>query len=202
VNARRSQNRHVGGRADAALADDRDGIRNQRSEFERAIQTRDERAQIAVVDADDGRTAIEDARQLIGIMQFDEHIQTEGHRFAMEFREFAPRQNLRDEQHSIGPGRAGFEELVPLQDELLPQDGDAHRRAGRTQVIEVALKVLLVGEYAERGSAVGFVNPRNRHGIEVGADHPRRGRRLFHLGDDPEFPRCAECRGEPPPRRQ
>ena len=76
--------------------DDGDGIGYQRSQFERAIQTRDERSQIAIVDADDLSAAIEDARELIRIVEFDEDVQPDLHRVSVELRQFLSRQNLGD----------------------------------------------------------------------------------------------------------
>jgi len=82
VNPGGLQNRHVRRRADAALADDGDPGRDLRPQFQSLFQTRREGSQVAVVDTDDRRPAIEHPRQLLGIVEFDQHIQPDGSGFA------------------------------------------------------------------------------------------------------------------------
>ena len=202
LNAGRFQQRHVGIRADPALADDRHARGDAGPQFEGLLQSRDESAQIAVVDADDRGTRIEDAREMLRIVEFHEDIQPHSDGFAVQPREFVTRQDFGDEQDGVGPGDAGFEQLIAFEDEFLPQDRDADRRANRAEVVEMPLEISFIGEDAERSRAVALVDAGDLHRVEVSSDNTGRGGGLLHLGDHGQFAGDPESFGEAPARRQ
>lgn len=67
-----------------------------------------------------------------------------------------------DEQHGVGAGGAGLDDLIPVDDKLFAQQGAAHARAAdQTQVLKPALEELGVGEHRQARCAAGLVRPRN-----------------------------------------
>ena len=102
-------------------------------------------------------------------------------------------QTFGDQQHGVGPGRAGFDHLIRVDDEILPQHGQIDRRADLPQVIEAALEIRLVGQHADARGPVLLVDPRDGHGIEVGADDALAGAGLLDFGDQPNGRTCREC---------
>jgi 5-(carboxyamino)imidazole ribonucleotide synthase len=190
----------VGLRSDAALAHDRYAPGHLGCQFQCVFQPRLERPQVAVVDPHEHRPGIEHPRQLIRVVEFDQNVQPAADGFPVQFGELVPGENLRDENRRVGPGQAGLEQLVAVENELLPQQRQPDRRADRRKVPEVSLEIRLVGQHAEARRPVFFVGLGDGDRVEVGSDDAGRRGCLFHLRDDPHLAGPAE-RGPELPRR-
>ncbi len=176
--------------ADAALRD-QTAIRRQRAgQIDCVIEARDERAQVAIVDADDLRPRIEHARQVLAVVQLDQRLHAQLVDLSQQRRQLLPVQNLRDQEHRIRPGHTRLDDLIPIDDEVLAQQRRRDRLTNRRQIRQMPLKERLVGQDADGVGAVGFVDARAGDRIEVGTQNARGRRRLLHLGDDAE-PRPA-----------
>ena len=92
-------------------------------------------------------------------------------------------QDLGDQQDRVGPGGPGFEQLVAVEDEVLPQDRHADGLADRGEVRRPPWKNWLVRQHADAVRPVPLVGAGDGDRVEVGADHPGRRGRLLHLGD-------------------
>ncbi len=148
------------------------------------IDVRDERAQVAIVDADKSRIQGEDAVEIPGVIEFDEGGHPVGEDRFVQIREFRAGEAFGDEQNGIGSGRAGFDDLVLIEDEILSQHRDRDFAADRDQKIEMPLKEVLVCQDAETVRAALLVDFRDGDGIEVGADESGGGRRFLDFGDE------------------
>lgn len=124
VDARGSQSGDVGGGANAAFRDEWDGTRDALVQADGVIEVRDERAQVAIVDADKSRIQSEDAVEIPGVVEFDEGGHAVGEDRFVQIREFRAGEAFGDEQNGIGSGRAGFDDLVLIEDEILSQHRD------------------------------------------------------------------------------
>ena len=67
-----------------------------------------------------------------------------------------------DQQHQVGAGGAGLDQLVAVDDEVLAQHGYVDRGPHRAQVVEAAAEPALLGEHADRGGTAGGVLPGQR----------------------------------------
>ena len=76
-----------------------------------------------------------------------------------------------------------LENLVTVDQKVFAKHGQTGRLPHGSQIVEGALKVFLVGEYAETSGSVAFVSGRHPHGIEVGADDAGGGGGSLDLGD-------------------
>ena len=143
-------------------------------------------AQIAVVDADETCAAVEHARQIGAIVQFDEGLQPQFVGLAQQARQRGRIENLGDQQDGVGAGGSGFEQLIAVEKEVLAQQRKRHGGSDGSQIAQVPLKGRLIGQDTDAGGAVLFVDAGDGDGIEIGAEQSGGGRRLLDLGDDPQ----------------
>src|SRR5438128_2183128 len=101
----------------------------------------------------------------------------------MEILQLLLAQNGGNEQDGVRSPLDRFKNLPLIDDEILAQQRKFYRCANLFQMLEGALKKLLVGENGKATGAGGFVGARNTYGIEISANDAGRRRGLFHLGD-------------------
>ena len=116
-------------------------------------------------------------------MHFDQHIQADVHRFAVQRQQRCVVERGHDQQDAVGAEHARFHDLVGIDGEILAQ----HRqRAGGARLLQVgvgALEEIDIGQHRQTGCASGFVTARDRGGIEILTDHTLRRTGLLDLGD-------------------
>ena len=181
---------------DAAFADEGDVGGDLGFELEGVVEAGGEGAEVAVVDADEGCATIEDAREVGGVVEFDEGLHAEGFRDGAEVVELGIAEDFGDEQDAIGTRDAGFEDLVGVDDEILAEERDSDRGADAREVGEVALKVGDVGEDGEAGRAMGLVGTGDCDGVEVGANEACGRAGFFDFGDEADGAGAREHGGE------
>ena len=97
--------------------------------------------------------------------------------------EFALGERGGNQQNRIRPVGAGFNNLVLIHHEVFAQTGKRDRRRGQLQIAQAALEVWLIGENGERRRAARLAAPGQPLNVEVRANQPPGGRRLFDLRD-------------------
>ena len=101
----------------------------------------------------------------------------------MQIAQLVLRQAFGNEQDAVGAGGAGFDDLVAVDDEVLPQHGDRHGRPHTHEVVEAAAEIPRIGQHADAGRAVPDIGCGDVDGIRAGPDLARRRRPPLHLGD-------------------
>ena len=97
-----------------------------------------ERPQVAVVDADEPRVGGEGGVQLARVVRLDERLEAEVEGGADEAGETARRVEGREQQDGVRAGGPQHGQLPRVHDELLGQDRQGRRGAGRAQVVDRA----------------------------------------------------------------
>ena len=85
------------------------------------------------------------------------------------------------QQNAVGADDAGFVNLEGIHDEILAQHRQAARSPGLLQVIDAALKKLLIREHRQAGRTGFSVGLGDIGGNEVGAQHASGRAGLFDL---------------------
>ena len=184
LDAARAQRGHVRRREDAALGHDELAGGNRRQEPERGRERHVERAQIAVVDADERRGEQERALELRAVVDLGQHRHAELARAGFERREPRIGERRHDQQDRVGADRARLRHLILVDDEILAQHRQRARRARRGEVGGIALEVRAVGQHRQARGAASLVARRDRGRIEIGAQHAAARARLLDLRDD------------------
>ena len=117
------QPREIGRRIEPAFGDDDALARNFRRQPLAHRERGLERAQVAVVDADQARLELERARKLVVVVDFEQHVHAVGEGRILDRlgRRIVDRRH--DDQNAIGAERARFHHLIGLVDEILAQRG-------------------------------------------------------------------------------
>ena len=173
-------------RLDAALADARDAGGDLRDEFGRERGVRPEGAEVAAVDADHPRARLDRPPDLLGGGRLDERREAERVGEIEKVPQTGVVQHGRDEEADVRPRRARGGDLVLGREEVLVEKRHLDNRAHRPQKRLVPEEAVRLAEDGDCRRAVRRVRPRERDGIEVGADQTLRGRRLLQFGDDVE----------------
>ena len=105
---------------DAALADQAAVGRHARRQFQRVFQARDERPQIAIVDADEPGLARQHARQVLPVVQLHQGLHPQRGGVDHQPRKLRGAQDLGDEQDGVGAGEARFHKLIAVENKVLP----------------------------------------------------------------------------------
>ena len=146
-------------------------------------QRRLERAQVAVVDADQRRAQLQRRGQLVAVMHFHQHVQAQFQRAGFQFRHQAVVERRDDQQDRIGAHRARFVDLVHVDHEVLAQHRNLAGGARLLQVVHRALEEMHVGQHRQARRAMARVALGDVRRLEVRAQHAFRRRRLLHFGD-------------------
>ena len=117
-------------------------------------------------------------------MNLDQGVEVEAARQPKELAQRGVVEDRADQQHGVRAEGAGLVDLVGVDDEVLAQQRQIDDAPDGFEVGEATLEKRRVGEHRQRPCAPVRIGARDRHRIEVGADHAARGRRLFNLGDD------------------
>ena len=148
------------------------------------VQRHVERAQVAVVDADERRLQPQRAIEFGAVVHLHEHVHAERERAGFQVGHPRVVQAGGDEQDAVGAERARLDDLVLVDHEVLAQ---RRQRAGGARLLQVggrALEEAFVGQHAEAGSAVGRVAGGDLGRHEPLPKHALAGAGLLHLGDD------------------
>ncbi len=89
-----------------------------------------------------------------------------------------------DQQDRVRPHRAGFDDLVRIDDEVFAQHRQIAGGARFFEVSHAALEELHVGEHGQAGRTVLFIRTGNLGRHEVFAQHAFRRARFLHFGND------------------
>jgi len=100
---------------------------------------------VPIVDADERRGNLLRAFQFFLVVNFHQNGETGFDGERMKFRQLRVGQNCDDEQDGVRAPFDGFEDLAFINDEILAQQRQFHRRANLAEIIERALEKLFVG---------------------------------------------------------
>ena len=132
---------------------------SSRSRTARSVSTV-ERPQVAVVEPDEPGVRRERALELPLVVGLDERLEPDLERPVDEAREALRRMEDGEQQDEVGAGRAEVRQLDRLDDELLGEDRDAHRRPDGPQVVDGSAEPVRLAQDRDRGRAAGLVGPR------------------------------------------
>ncbi len=191
----------VGAIADSALADENHIGRDLVAEFQGVFEVGLERAEVAIVDANEIGPGGENARELIGIMEFDEGVHFEPMGAGEQGTEQLVVEDLGDEQDAVGSGHAGFHDLVFVDQEIFTEQREDDGGADAGEIGQVALEVRDVGENRETGRTVCLIGASDRDGVEIGANEAGGGAGFLDLGDESDGAGAGE-RGAKGTRRR
>ena len=147
------------------------------------LQVRLHDLQVAVIDADQLWVETQHSLQVGSVMELDQSLHPQPHGSLIQVGQLGIIQALGDEQDAIGADGTGLQDLILVEDEVLPEQWHVDGLANLPQIVEVPLKVFLVGQDAETRRSVFDVRPGNLGGREVGPDQARRRRGPLHLGN-------------------
>ncbi len=153
VDAGVAQAGDVVGSFDAALGDDRAAGRDQGGQALGDREVGAQRAEVAVVDADQGGVAPQRAVELGFVVYLDEDFEAQRAGLGGELGQLSAGESGGDEKDAVRTCEAGFDDLVGIQDEVLAEDGQRNRGACGLQVGEGALELGVLGENGEAGGA-------------------------------------------------
>ncbi len=163
--------------ADPRLGDDEPVVGDELAQASRAVDVDLERAQVAVVEADQAGPCGEGALQLPGIVDLDERLETDLERVVHESRELPGRMENRQQQDEIRTGGPQHRQLDGLDDEILGQHRHGHRRPHRPKVVHGTSEPVGLAQDRDGRGATGFVGSGARHDVVIGRrDLARRGR--------------------------
>ena len=179
----------VGGGVDAAFGDEDFGgavrmFLGAGDEAHARVEGDFERAQIAVVDADDGGTGVERAVEFGFVVNFDKGVQAGFAGHGKEEFQFLIAEDRDDEEDGIGAVFDRFENLERIDNEILAQNGEMNGVADGAHVIPGTLEKFFVGEDRDAARAGLFVGASDGDRIEIGADHAGGRRGFFDFGDE------------------
>ena len=123
------------------------------------------------------------SRQLLLIVDLDEHVHAERERRRFEVRRAGIIDRGHDDEDAIGAGDARFGHLIGVVHEILAQHRQRAGRARRAKMIERALERRRIGQHRQTRRAAGLIGGRQRRRIEFFPDQSLRGARLFDFGD-------------------
>ena len=164
------------GGPDAGLGDHQPVVRHELAQPAGTVRIDVERPQVAVVDADQAGVGVERESQLALVVRLHERLEPERQRPLDELaqaacpgaapRAAAPRPRRR--------ARSSVE-LARVDDELLGEDRDRHRRADRAQVVDRAAEPVRLAQDRDGGGAAGLVGAGTGDDVlAVGRDAARR----------------------------
>ena len=156
-----------------------------------------ERAQIAVVHADNARARIDCNRELGGVVHFDQHVEAERHRMVVQDLQLHRSERGDDQQHRVGARGARFVQLIFGHDEVFAQKRQRHRGANRGQMIERSVEERGFRQDRNRRRPPIRVALRDCARIVARAQHTARRRATLALGDDLHRVLRRQCRFEP-----
>ena len=185
----------VGGGLDAALADQQAALADHRRQAAGGLQVDLERAQVAVVDAEDAGGRVEGDFDLGFVVDFDQGLEAAGVGRVEQAPVVVATQGRHDEEDGIGAGHHGFVDLGLVHDEVLAQHRDVHRLADAGHEVEVAVEEAFVGQHRDRAGPGGRIAHRLRDRVDARRDHPGRGRGPLDLGDQAQSERRVPRQG-------
>ena len=175
---------NVVARQNAAFGDDALAFGNVVEQFQGVFQRGFKRTQIAVVDAQQRCFQGKCGFKLAAIVYFHQHIHAQFHGRAFQIAQLVRRQGGNNQQDAVGPQCARVRHLVGVDHEIFAQHRQGTGRAGLTQVIVRALEKFHIGKHRQAGGTVRRIRGGDFNRVEIFANDPARGRRLFDFGDD------------------
>ena len=152
-----AQAREVIGGLQAALADRHRALRHPGHQFLGRTQVHGQGAQVPIVHANDLRPGVRRRLQLRSVVHLDEHIEAERRGAIRQRRQVLRRQGRDNQQHGVGAGGSGLEQLVFGDDKILPEDRHVHSRAHALEVLERAVEERRLCQHRDRRRAGGGV---------------------------------------------
>ncbi len=95
--------------------------------------------QVAVVDSDDFSAGASGGAQLIFVMNFNQRLKTKLARRRVKRAQFGLLQHRRDQQDTVGAGRARLVKLVGVENEILAQKRQIDRCSAPSANLQVNL---------------------------------------------------------------
>src|SRR5262245_48978683 len=105
-----------------------------RGQFQRVFQADDEGAQVAIIDANEIRSGVEDARQVLRIVQLDQRLHLRLANAVEQSAQLIAGQNLGDQQDGVGTGGARLQYLIRVEEEVFTKRGDRYYRTNLLQI--------------------------------------------------------------------
>ena len=156
-----------------------------------------ERAQIAVVQADEPGIGGQNGVELTLVVDFDQRLEAELAGQAGEPSQLLGRQDAGQEQDDVGTRRPQNGQLAFVDDELLGQDRHRHRLADGGEVGHRTAEPVRLAQDGDGARAAGLVCAGEGDRIRVGRDRPCRGRSALDLGDQMQAGRRQPLRHGP-----
>src|SRR5690606_15576525 len=110
----------------------------------------------------------QDAGEVGGLVELDQGRHPEGSGAGEQGGKPGVVEDLGGQEHGIGAGHAGLDDLVFVDQKVLAQDRDRDRGADPGEVRDVPLEVRGVGQDAEAGGAVPLVGAGDGDRVEIG----------------------------------
>ncbi len=186
----------------ARFGDDQAVVGDELAQAARTVDVHLERAEVAVVEADQPGLRLERPIELAGIVDLDERLEADRERLVHQFRELLRPMEDRQQQDEIRTGGAKRGELDRLHHEVLGEHRDGNRRSDRPQVVHRSAEPVRLAQDRDRGRATGFVGAGTGHDVVIGRRDPPGGRRrALDLGDQVEAGRREPVHDRPRTRR-
>ena len=170
----------IGAALDARFRNEQAIARNQRRKPLGHGEIDLERAQVAIVDAEDRRAEGERPPHLAFVMRLDQSVHAEppGHR--QDLGRLGIVEQRQDDENGVGAVEPGFGNLARVDDEVLGEDRAVEDPPHRAQILERAAEIGAVGEDADRVRGAGIGAPPGRR-----ARPPPRSRRRKATASSP-----------------
>ncbi len=168
---------------DAAFADQRAIFGQLFPHADRVLQVDFKGPQVAIVNSNQHRSGFDHALGVFRFVEFDQgsHSQFDG--AIVQAAQTTVVEAFGNQQHSVRAGNSRFNQLVLVNQKVLPQQRQANLLADRGEKREAALKERLIGQHADACCSRLLVDLGNFHRIEVGADDALGRAGFLHLGD-------------------
>ena len=156
-----------------------------------------QRAQVAVVDADEPGTGGLRAVELDLVVHLDQGVEPASPALAEQVTQFIVAQCGDDQQDGRGSAVGRLPDLIGIDDEVLAQHRHSHGMGGCTKVVKGAAEARRLSEHRDGVGARRLVGLRTGSGVECGRDRALARRAAFDLGDQRKAAaRTARQRGE------
>src|SRR5262249_44775835 len=142
-----------------------------------------QRAQVPVVDADDLRPGLDGDLGVLLVVDLHQGLEAEVGGRLEQLAEPVVLQRGDDEQHRVGSGGPGLEELVLVQNEVLAQEREPAGGAGLDQVVQAAAEAGRLREDRARAGPGRLVGAHDLRDAGPGPGRPAGRARPLDLGD-------------------
>ena len=144
----------------------------------------DKRAQVAVVDPQQGGVHVKRDLEFVGVVHLDQHIQAQLKRASLQVSQTRGLECRHDQQDTVRTHRTGGDDLIGIDDKVLAQHGQRACGACLSQVVVRPLEKLHVSEHGQARRTMRCIGGCNGGRLKVLTQYAFGGRRFFDFSDD------------------